>query len=134
MCASLEDSLIEMFTICAFNEFDCVHISVSLTKQADFNCSLFPSIVKESRFHNTRFNPKVRSFAVSSCAVFLLFLSFRIAHPQREIHVLRCVFFNLMCIVRLLLFIFVCFYNNGQLSLVRMKLRAYLRRSMCRNA
>lgn len=75
--------LIEMFTICAFNEFDCVHISVSLTKQADFNCSLFPSIAKESRFHNTRFNPKVRSFAVSSCAVFVcLFVSLFLLEPR----------------------------------------------------
>lgn len=90
--------LIEMCTSCAFNDFDCVHSSVSLTKQADFNCSLFPSIVKESRFHNTRFNPKVRSFPVSSCAVFcccfFLFFSFRTAHPQREIDVLHFVFFK----------------------------------------
>lgn len=72
-----------MFTICAFNEFDCVHISVSLTKQADFNCSLFPSIVTGSRFHNTRFNPKVRSLMSARVRVFfLLFLSFFLLEPH----------------------------------------------------
>lgn len=53
----------------------------------------FHPLLKKAVFITHDLIPKSAVLLSARVQFFLLFLSFRIAHPQREIHVLRCVFF-----------------------------------------